>query len=689
LRQHKPAYRAAVKNVPVMKLRAKTSILIASLSVLLIAAVAAASLRYQERALRDKILAGVEAVAGTASLSIENFVRDGRNSAALVAAAVPRRALAERADRAELERFLESSVQLVPRFRNGLFMLDADGRFMTDYPPHPELRGESFAHRDYYQRAMLEHGGVISQPYLSKRTGKPVITFAVRIIGDNGKTLGVLGCSVDLLASDALGPVVRQRIGTNGYLYVMDHTRQMILHPDESRLLKRDVPPGANQLLDAAIGGFQGAGETVNSRGVTMLTGVRQIPDTAWFVAAQAPLAEVLEPIDEARRAVLLIAGVALALALSVGLWAVGRIVRPIETLHRAASAINHQLGTGQVQLERARPAVEMLQAIHGRDEIGDLARMVVSLVGRLDTTLHSLKRASAEWERTFHAVADPVFCLDDEQRIARLNRAASNWLRESPNALVGKTVEDLLFGSTIPADWPRRESLQSADPQRGLSWRASLGAVEARTWEFSSVPVHDGEGRRVGAILVARDVTEQLLEEERIRSLAFRDALTGLPNRLLLADRLHQALQGAKRDGLRVALMFLDLDRFKEVNDTLGHEAGDRLLEALAARIQACLRSGDTLARLGGDEFVVVLPNVVAVRDAISVADKLLAVVASPFHIAGSTLRMSVSIGIAIYPDGAGDPEQLMRAADAAMYRAKQAGRNTYRVCDAPEPVH
>jgi diguanylate cyclase (GGDEF)-like protein len=463
----------------------------------------------------------------------------------------------------------------------------------------------------------------------------------------------------------------------------------MIVHPDESRLLKRDVPPGANLLLDAAIGGFQGAGETVNSRGVKMLTGVSQIPDTGWFVAAQAPLAEVLEPIDAARRAVLLIAGVALVLALSVGLWAAGRIVRPIETLHRAAWAINHQLGTGQVQLERARPAVEMLQAIDGRDEIGDLARMVVSLVGRLDTTLHSLKRASAEWERTFHAVADPVFCVDGEQRIERLNRAAANWLREPAAALVGRTVEDVLFAGATPADWPQRERLQSADPQRGLSWRASFTGVEARTWEFSSVPVHDGDGRRAGAILVARDVTEQRLEEERMRSLAFRDALTGLPNRLLLADRLHQALQGAKRDGLRVALMFLDLDRFKEVNDTLGHDAGDRLLEALAARIQGCLRSGDTLARLGGDEFVVVLPNVIAVRDAVSVADKLLAVVASPFDVAGSTLRVSVSIGIAIFPDDAGDSEQLMRAADAAMYRAKQAGRNTRCVGDASEAVH
>ncbi len=235
-----------------MKLRAKTSILIASLSILLLVAVAGAALRFQEHALREKTLAGVEAVAVTASLGIEQFVRDGQTNASLIAAALPREPFAARGDLAAVARLLEASAKLAPRFRNGLFVLDPDGRFLLDYPPHPELRGVSFAHRDYYQQAMSHESAVISQPYVSKRTGKPVITFAARIVGADGRTLGVLGCSVDLLADDALGPVVRQRIGRTGYLYVMDHTRQMILHPDESRLLKHDVPRGANRLLDQA-----------------------------------------------------------------------------------------------------------------------------------------------------------------------------------------------------------------------------------------------------------------------------------------------------------------------------------------------------------------------------------------------------------------------------------------------------
>ena len=461
----------------------------------------------------------------------------------------------------------------------------------------------------------------------------------------------------------------------------MDKTRQMILHPDESRILKRDVPVGVNRVLDAAVGGFQGVGETVNSRGVAMLIAVRQIAGTPWFVAAQVPRAEALQPVDEVRRAVAWIAALSLLIALTVGLWAANRITRPISTLHRAAAAINGELGLGHVELSRARPAVELLRAIDDHDEIGDLARVVETLMLRLDDTLDSLTLAAAEWERTFHAVADPIFRLDEEWRITRLNRAASDWLREPAAALAGRQIEEVLFKTAPPDDWPRRATLQSADVQREYRWRADIERATRQTWEFSAIGMVDGEGKRAGAILVARDITERLREEEKVRALAFRDTLTGLPNRLLLVDRLQQALAAAKRVQQGVAVMFLDLDRFKEVNDTYGHDAGDALLKTLAQRMQACLRSSDTLARLGGDEFVIVLPDLEACNDATAIAEKILAVVAQPVELSGAALQVGVSIGIALYPDCGEGPDQLIQAADAAMYGAKQAGRNTYRV--------
>lgn len=669
-----------------MKLRAKTSILIASLTVVLIVVIAAASLQYQERALRENILSGVDAVAGAASLSIEGFVRDGQSTAALIAAALPHQPLMDGRDLAQVGRVLENSMTLAPRFRNGLFVLDADGRFLVDYPPHPELHGDSFSHRDYYQRAMREARPVVSQPYISKRTGKPVITFAAPVMSAEGKVLAILGCSVDLLAEDALGAVLKQRIGKSGYIYVMDRTRLMILHPEESRLLKRDVPVGANSVLDAAIQGFQGVGETINSRGVAMLIGVRQVPGSSWFVAAQAPRDEALKPIEEVRWAIVRIAALSLLIVLTVGLWAANRITRPIAALHRAAAAINRELGTGRVDLSPAQPAIDSLRTISDRDEIGDLARVVETLVQRLDGTLDALTLAASEWERTFHAVAEPIFRLDQAWRIVQLNSAATDWLRESPSGLVGRRVDEVLFSGPLPDEWPKHELLQAVDVQREFRWQVLVDRGERQTWDFSAIAMNDGDGRRVGLILVARDISERLVEEEKIRALAFHDTLTGLPNRLLLTDRLQQALAGAARDGHGVAVMFLDLDRFKGVNDAYGHEAGDALLKVLALRMQACLRGSDTLARLGGDEFVVVLPNIGIAMDAIVIAEKLLAVVSRPVEYSGATLEVGVSIGIALYPDCAEAADDLLRAADAAMYRAKQGGRNTFWVSETAE---
>jgi diguanylate cyclase (GGDEF)-like protein len=662
-----------------MKLRAKTSILIALVAVVLIVVVAGASLQYQERALRENLLAGLEAVAGTSSLSIESFVRDGRYSASLITAAVPRQPLVDGRNLAQIERILKESAALAPRFRNGLFILDADGRFLVDYPAHPELRGESFAYRDYYQRVIAEHGPVISLPYISKRTGKPVITFAAPITAADGKLLAILGCSVDLLAEDALGLVSKQRIGKTGYIYAMDKTRQMILHPDESRVLKRDVPPGTNRVLDAAVDGFQGVGETVNSRGVAMLIAVRQVQGVPWFVAAQVPRAEALQPVEDARWAVMWIAALSLLCVLTIGLWAANRITRPLETLHRAAAAINHALVENGSDLSPARPAVKVLEGILERDEIGDLARIVETLMDRLDHTLNSLTLAAAKWERTFNAVADPIFRLDDNWRIAQLNTAAADWLQASAAVLVGKRVDEVLFGESLPEGWPQLETLQAADGQREFRWQANTDRGERQTWEFSAITLYDADAQRVGTILVARNITARLLEDEKIRVLAFRDALTGLPNRLLLADRLDQALAEASRGEHGIAVMFLDLDRFKEVNDTRGHEAGDALLKALALGMQECLRGGDTLARLGGDEFVIVLPNIGSSKAAVAVAEKILLFVSRPIDLLGFALHTSVSIGIALHPACGAEPEELMRAADAAMYRAKQEGGNTY----------
>ena len=182
--------------------------------------------------------------------------------------------------------------------------------------------------------------------------------------------------------------------------------------------------------------------------------------------------------------------------------------------------------------------------------------------------------------------------------------------------------------------------------------------------------------------VAVSRDISERRRAEEQIEYQAYHDALTGLPNRLLFRDRLTIALAHAKRQQTPVAVMFLDLDRFKFVNDTLGHSLGDELLRAVAARLRTVLREGDTIARMGGDEFTVLLTDLTSPTDAAKIAQKLLDTVAHPIRVEGHELYATTSIGIALFPSDGDTAEALLQNADSAMYRAKEIGRNSYQLC-------
>jgi diguanylate cyclase (GGDEF)-like protein/PAS domain S-box-containing protein len=186
------------------------------------------------------------------------------------------------------------------------------------------------------------------------------------------------------------------------------------------------------------------------------------------------------------------------------------------------------------------------------------------------------------------------------------------------------------------------------------------------------------------GMVCVIRDITERTYAEEQIKHLAYHDALTNLPNRLLFKDRLTVALSHAQREGARLAVLFLDLDRFKVINDSLGHNIGDQLLQAVAARVQACVRDSDTVARLGGDEFTVLLPRLNRSDDAAPVASKIIEAIRYPFHIEGREFFITTSIGISLFPEDGTDAESLIKNADTAMYQAKEVGRDNYQLFNA-----
>jgi diguanylate cyclase (GGDEF)-like protein len=197
---------------------------------------------------------------------------------------------------------------------------------------------------------------------------------------------------------------------------------------------------------------------------------------------------------------------------------------------------------------------------------------------------------------------------------------------------------------------------------------------------EDSTSPIHDRGGQVIGAVTVFRDVSVARALAREALHVAQHDFLTDLPNRLLLRDRLTQAIALARRHGHRLAVLFLDLDRFKHVNDSLGHAIGDSLLQSVGRRLVGCVRSSDTVSRQGGDEFVVLLSDIEHAGAAAAGAQKIIAALATPHDVAHHTLYVTVTIGISMYPDDGPDAETLTKCADTAMYHAKAIGRNNYQ---------
>lgn len=209
------------------------------------------------------------------------------------------------------------------------------------------------------------------------------------------------------------------------------------------------------------------------------------------------------------------------------------------------------------------------------------------------------------------------------------------------------------------------------------MEYRLRRHDGEYRWLTDHGIPRFDEQGTFLGYIGSCFDVTESHVEQVRTEFTAQHDPLTGLPNRLLLEDRLQQVVTSAKRDRESAALLFVDLDRFKPINDNYGHDIGDRLLQEVAKRLQACVRESDTVARIGGDEFVILLPMVESPEDAKQVAEKIRAALNQPFNVATLTLHISSSTGVALYPEHGVSNEQLLKNADTAMYWAKESGRN------------
>ncbi|HEY4357128.1 MAG TPA: EAL domain-containing protein [Acidobacteriaceae bacterium] len=325
---------------------------------------------------------------------------------------------------------------------------------------------------------------------------------------------------------------------------------------------------------------------------------------------------------------------------------------------------------------------------------LGSVLGLLIALLAGWNAARNSARRERAECELfsekeraevTLNSIGDAVACTDTPGNITYLNRVAqemTGWkLDEACDRPFGEVIRilDADTRETIPnpAEMAIAQNQALRLPPNCVLVRRDGFEIPI---EDSVAPIHDREGHATGAVIVFHDVTEERAMAAQIVHSARHDFLTGLPNRVLLHDRVSQAIASALRGSRKIAVMFLDLDGFKHINDSLGHAVGDQLLQSIAKRLVACVRPSDTVSRQGGDEFVVVLADMAQPDGANQVAKRMLEAVAEPHPIEGHDLLVTTSIGVSLYPDDGVDAGTLIKNADTAMYQAKEHGRQNYQ---------
>lgn len=311
-------------------------------------------------------------------------------------------------------------------------------------------------------------------------------------------------------------------------------------------------------------------------------------------------------------------------------------------------------------------------------DPIGIVTESFEQVLEHLHSTNADLSTTRDELQAVFESAGAGIVVVDEKMEVVSCNAYSMATLFTGENAVLGRNLRGLLCGHSD------EECILEQILMTGNRVEQNDFVHNGRHFHLVGTPLKDSAGQIFRMVLLYTDFTERRAAAKEIERLAFFDSLTGLPNRILLKDRLSQMLTRAGRHQEKVALLFIDLDRFKEVNDTLGHSCGDQLLQVIAERLEASLRSSDTVARLGGDEFVVLLEGIADREGVAEVAEKLLEALSQPVQLGDREVYTGGSIGISLFPSDGEDVDTLFKNADTAMYHAKEGGRNTFRFYSA-----
>jgi diguanylate cyclase (GGDEF)-like protein/PAS domain S-box-containing protein len=404
--------------------------------------------------------------------------------------------------------------------------------------------------------------------------------------------------------------------------------------------------------------------------GYSKSAGYREYAGLGWTAVIREDVTTAFAPSRQLQHQILMV-GAILGLFFAWISWTMaGRIASPIRRISVAAEKV----ASGELNYDIPRQ--------HGDDEVAHLGVAIHDMVVSLTSEIRQRREAESALRlsaKVFEQNSEAILVTNCDNRIEMVNRAFTVITGYTAEEVIGYSPNILSSGKHTPQFYGELwQTLHGQGIWRGEIWNKRKNGEVFPEWITIST-VYDDDGKVQHYIAVFIDISERKKEEARIIKLANYDALSGLPNRHLLADRVEQALAQSQRHQTKVAMLFIDLDHFKNINDSLGHDVGDELLKQVATRLKRCLRRTDTLARLGGDEFIGLLTEIGTEGEASHVAEKMVEILSQPFELSGHQLHVTPSIGISIGPDDGNTQVQLMRSADLAMYRAKESGRNRF----------
>ena len=570
---------------------------------------------------------------------------------------------------AALEGYLQDRNALLSLL-DDVYIFSPDGHLLADWPRIPGRRGLDMSEREYIRKVIEQRRSFISEPILGRITKQPLIILSTPILNDKGELTGILAGVINLFKTNILGKLRELRIGTSGYILLTHADGQVIMHPDPERILQ-PLTSGDAALLPApgvAVGGVTRVSFPDRPEA---LVAHRPMTSTGWLLTVIYPADEAFHPVTRMSRETLVIALILGLLTIPLVWLLVQQLLRPLQELTGQIRRLAQQHKPGRVEED-------------GSEEIRELARSFNDFMDRIEKAEHHIRVHEQRLSLVLETASDGIWDWDlarndflgnqalaqmlglaEDGPVATTPRQISTHLLDEERASVRRAIIDCLKGKTEM--YRSEHRLRRTDGR--VIWILERGRVVERA----------PDGRALRLVGSFSDITVQKDNEERIREMAFYDALTGLPNRSLLGERTEASMQQVREHRTQLALLFVDLDHFKNINDSLGHFTGDLVLQAVAQRLSRLVGDKGLVSRLGGDEFVVVLPHANP-EQAADLARRILREGGKAYPVEERLLTITPSIGISIFPDDATDFETLLRHADIAMYRAKEEGRNGFR---------